>query len=398
MLTGKDGYKKIEVDVNNVPLKELEKVPAEPSDDIKLTISLDLQKYVDNRTKDLRGAVVVLNVNTGEVLSIVSFPSYDVNQFVDGVSSEYWNTLINDEKKPLYNKTTNALYSPGSTFKIAVALAALKNGTDGNKAIDCNGKFVLNKTEFNCWKRKGHGKLNMVQAIEQSCNVYFMNVGVNTGIENIARTASDLGIGDVFDLKTIDFKKGILPTPEWKKKIYNDIWVRGDTANTSIGQGFLYVNPIQLAVMVSRVANGGYPIKPFILFDDIQTRKYNNLLFTMDPLFKKEHVDLVKLGMYEVINSKHGTANWIKLKDKEKYQICGKTGTAQVVAMNFKEELEKNDTLEERFQNHGLFVGFAPFDKPKYGIAVVIEHGGSGSVAAAPVAMDILKFAIDNNI
>ncbi|MDR0571430.1 MAG: penicillin-binding protein 2 [Rickettsiales bacterium] len=400
-LTGKSGYKKIEVNVNNTPLREIEKKTPEAANDIRLTIDINLQKYIFSKVKDKRAGIVVLDIKTGEVLAMVSSPSFNGNQFVDGISNNYWNELLNDPRKPLYNKTITGLYAPGSTFKPIVALAALETDViDEKKTYRCPGKIKLGKIEMSCWvKKHGHGTLNVIEALERSCNVFFINLGINTGINKIFEVASSLGIGENFDLKLNEFRNGVLPNKDWKYKIYKDVWVKGDTANISIGQGFLLVNPLQMAVMVSRIANNGYAIKPYLIYNDVEKQNYNKIVFELDPLFKQKNVDIVKKGMYEVVNGKHGTVSWIKFKNKEKYGIAGKTGTAQVIATNFREEMEEQpEGIEEQFKNHGWFVGFAPFENPKYGIAVLIEHGGGGSVAAAPVAVDILRYAIDNDI
>jgi penicillin-binding protein 2 len=402
-LTGKSGYKKIEVNVNNVPLRVIEKKAPEAANDVRLTIDINLQKFIFGKVKNKRAGIVVLDVKTGEILAMVSSPSFDGNQFVDGISNNYWNELLNNPKRPLYNKTITGLYAPGSTFKPIVALAALETDViDEKKTYNCPGKIKLGKIEMSCWVKKhghGHGKLNVVEALERSCNVFFINLGIDTGVNKIFEVAGSLGIGESFDLKLNEFKNGILPNKDWKYKVYRDIWVKGDTANISIGQGFLLVNPLQMAVMVSRIANGGYPIKPYLIYDDAEKRNYNKIIYDFVPLFKQKNVDIVKKGMYEVVNGKHGTVSWIKFKNKEKYGIAGKTGTAQVIASNFHEEMEEQpEGVEEQFKNHGWFVGFAPFENPKYGVAVLVEHGGSGSVAAAPIAIDVLRYAIDNNI
>lgn len=396
ILNGTSGYKKVEVNVNNIPIREFEKKTAEPANDIKLTIDINIQKYVYEKVKHLRASVVVLDIYTGEILSMISTPSYDGNQFIDGISSEYWNELNTDEKKPMFNKTINALYAPGSTFKPIVALAALEHGWNSKQKYRCNGKYLMKKIEFRCWKKEGHGEMDIIQAITQSCNTFFINLSLDVGINKISEMATNLGFNEVFDLDLPDFKNGILSNPEWKKKIYFDTWVRADTANTSIGQGFLLANPLQLAVVISRIANGGYPIKPFLFYDNEETRGRNTLLFKLNqPIFSEKSYKIVKEGLFNVVNRDRGTASWIRLKNKEKYQICGKTGTAQVINLDFKEEMEKGDRLEEKFKNHGLFIGFTSYDNPRYAISVVIEHGGSGSVAAAPIAIDILRYVSD---
>ncbi|MDR2760894.1 MAG: penicillin-binding protein 2, partial [Rickettsiales bacterium] len=264
VLTGSGGYRKVEVNANNVPLREMEKKLPAPANDMRLTIDINLQQFIFKRMEGKSGGVVVLNVNTGEILAMVSTPSFNGNDFVDGISNEYWNELLNNPQKPLYNKTITGLYSPGSTFKPIVALAALEsNSWNEKKTYVCAGKFKLGKTEFNCWTRHAHGSLNIVEALERSCNPFFINLALSTEINKIFEVAGNLGIGEHFDLNLSEFKDGILPTKDWKYKTLRDVWVKGDTANMSIGHGFLLVNPLQMAVVVSRIANGGYPIKPY---------------------------------------------------------------------------------------------------------------------------------------
>lgn len=399
-LTGKSGYKKIEVNAYNIPIKDIEKDDPEKGNDLKLTIDLRLQKFIYDRVSDMTAAIVVMNVETGEIIALVSTPSFDVNNFVDGISNKEWIELVNNDKKPLYNKTISALYAMGSTFKPVVAIAALENGWDENKKIDCKGSMKISKKlNFRCWKKIGHGKINIVQAIERSCNIFFANLGLFAGVNNIYNVAKELGIGEFFDINLPEYNNGILPNPTWKKEYHNDVWTKGDTINMSIGQGYILANPLQLATMIARIVNNGYPIKPFLVYDS-NLRDYNMSLYNNEPMFKKKNIKIVKKGMFEVINGNYGTAS--KLRTKSNSQISGKTGTAQVISLEAKEKMEKQlkegEKLDEKYQNHGIFVGFAPYEKPKYAISVVIEHGGSGSMSAAPVAVDILRFMIDNNI
>lgn len=405
-LTGKSGYKKTEVNAFNVPIKELEKKESNKGKDIRLTLDLNLQKYIYKRVENLRAGIVVLNVKTGEILSMVSTPSFDTNKFVDGISNDYWSDLINDIKKPMYNKTISALYAMGSTFKPIVSISAMENGWDKDKKIDCSGIMNITKKQlFKCWtwEKHGHGKINIVEAIERSCNIFFANIGLFSGVSNIYNTAKKLGIGEYFNIDLLEYNSGILPNQPWKLKTYGEAWTKGDTINLSIGQGYVLANPLQMAVMVSRIANGGYPVKPVLIYDS-HIKDYNKSLFNLEPMFNKESIEITKLGMFNVINAKKGTAHWTKpKKDKDnKYQISGKTGTAQVISLKMKEKLENDledeEKLEEKFRNHSLFIGFAPFDDPIYGISVVVEHGGGGSITAAPIAVEILKYAIDNNI
>lgn len=398
-ITGKPGFRKLEMNALSIPIREIYTQNSTEGKDIKLTLDFTLQSFIQNRIKDVNGAVIVMNVNTGEILSMVSTPSYDNNKFVEGVSSDYWDKLNTNVAKPLTNKAVSAIYPPGSTFKIITAIAGIENGWQPDKQVECTGELVLNKKRtLHCWKESGHGKLNNISdAIKHSCNIYFARVGLHAGIDNIYKTATDFGFGEKYDIKLLNQKQGIIPNREWKLKTFNDIWVTGDTVNVAIGQGFLTVTPLELVVMTSRIANGGYKVKPYIIANSL-IADHNKLLFTKEPMVKKETLDIVKKGMYKVVNEKGGTAYWTRIKEKG-FEMAGKTGTAQVIAKNKKETMEEeNEELDTKFQNHGLFIAFAPYNNPKYAIVVVVEHGGGGSIAAAPIARDILLFAQENNI
>lgn len=397
-IMGENGYRQLEMNALSIPIREIKVENATEGENIKLTIDFNLQSFIKNRMKDVRGSAIVMNVWTGEILALVSMPSYNNNRFVEGISNQYWTKLSTDEGKPLSNKAISATYPPGSTFKLITAMSALENGWQGDKEIDCNGKLALNKKRtMHCWMEKGHGKINLVEAIKDSCNIYFTKLGLFAGIDNIYKTAKDFGLGEKYNLKLLNIKTGTIPNREWKKKVFNDVWVSGDTVNVAIGQGFLSVTPLELAVMTSRIANGGYKIRPYLIYDS-KMSQYNEELFTRLPMVKKETIDIVKQGMYDVVNTKGGTAYWTRIKQKG-FEMAGKTGTAQVIAKEKKDMMEEENTeIETKFQNHGLFIAFAPYDKPKYAVVVVVEHGNSGSGVAAPIAKDILLYAQKNKI
>lgn len=397
-LTGKAGLKKMEMNALSIPIREVYSENSTEGKDIKLTIDFELQNFVRERLKDTMGTVIVMNVRTGEILSMVSMPSYDTNKFVEGISTDYWNELNSDPFKPLNNKAVSAIYPPGSTFKLITAIAALENGWSEDNIVDCRGRLVLNrKRTLHCWKESGHSKLDLVNAIKNSCNVYFTKLGLFAGIDNIYKTATDFGLGEKFEIKLQNQKTGNIPNREWKKKTFDDVWVSGDTVNVSIGQGFLTSTPLELLVMTARIANGGYKIKPYIISNS-RIADENKELFDGEPMVRNDTIELVKRGMYSVVNEKGGTAYWTRIKEPG-FEMSGKTGTAQVIAKERKDDMEKTtDGLEKKYQNHGLFIAFAPFEEPKYAIVVVAEHGGGGSIAAAPIAKDILLFAQKNNI
>lgn len=397
-IMGENGYRQLEMNALSIPIREIKVENATEGDNIKLTIDFNLQRFIKSRMQDVRGSAIVMNVWTGEILALVSMPSYNNNRFVEGISNQYWTKLSTDEGKPLSNKAISATYPPGSTFKLITAMSALENGWQGDKEIDCNGKLALNKKRtMHCWMEKGHGKINLVEAIKDSCNIYFTKLGLFAGIDNIYKTAKDFGLGEKYNLKLLNIKTGTIPNREWKKKVFNDVWVPGDTVNVAIGQGFLSVTPLELAVMTSRIANGGYKIRPYLIYDS-KMSQYNEELFTRLPMVKKETIDIVKQGMYDVVNTKGGTAYWTRIKQKG-FEMAGKTGTAQVIAKEKKDIMEEeNAEIETKFQNHGLFIAFAPYEHPKYAVVVVVEHGNSGSGVAAPIAKDILLYAQKNKI
>jgi penicillin-binding protein 2 len=397
ILTGQPTYRKIEVNALNQIIGEIFTEQGKNGKDIRLTLDLELQKLVEKKIKDNSGSVILMDVKSGEILSMYSSPSFDTNKLNNVIDADYWNSLTNNRFKPLINKAISSTYPPGSTFKLITAIAALENGFDPNKTINCRGSVVLNsKRTLHCWRGHGHGKLeNITEAIKHSCNIYLSEVGVFAGIENIHKTATKFGFGEKFNLELKDVNSGIVPNREWKRKRYNDVWVVGDTINVSIGQGFLTATPLELVVMTARIANGGFPVKPFIIYNS-PTRDYNNSLLSSDPITSKEILDIVKEGMYKVVNEKGGTAYPFRIKDK-KFEMAGKTGTTQLISRETMDGFIKNNDEQRttRFRHHGLFVAFAPYDDPKYAIVVVIEHGNSGS-NGAPIARDILEYAVEN--
>jgi len=383
-LRGKYGVKYVEVNVHEVPLRTLSvKQPIDGSR-INLTIDFGLQKFVTERIKNDVASVVVMDVKTGEILSYVSSPSFDANNFVEGISKDYWKQLNEDPKKPLNNKPISALYPPGSTFKLMVALGALESGYNPANRVYCNGSYQLGKRTFHCWQEKGHGSLDLVGAIMNSCNVYFYTLANQIGYEKFTEISKRFGFGEKFDISLYGAKSGMVPSDEWKRKTFNQPWVKGDTLNTAIGQGNVLSTPLQLAVVASRIANGGVPIKPYLVRNSNIFKQYDAL--KNDPIVDRNYLKLVQEGMRKVVNEPGGTAYGKRILTQG-FEMAGKTGTSQVIS---KREKEMTKSESENNANHAIFIGYAPVHDPKYAVSVVVEHGKSGSMAAAPIAKDIL--------
>jgi len=390
-LRGMAGVKRMEVNAYGLAVRELSREESVEGKDIKLTLDKRIQEFAGKRLKGLSGCVVVMNVDNGEIVSFVSSPGFNPNEFTYGISQEYWQDLTTNDRKPLINKVLSNQYPPGSTFKLVVALAALKDGYDPNKRIHCPGYMELGRTRFHCWKKEGHGKLDLKQAIMHSCNTYFYNISKSLGIDKIEEMAKKFGFGQQVGIPLTGEKAGLLPSRKWKKKKYNVSWQQGDTLNVGIGQGYMLATPMQLAVMTSRIASGSY-VSPTLIANDIigPTFDMGNIFPKMD--IPKRHMNLLRDGMKNVVNVPGGTAYGSRIQTKG-LSMAGKTGTSQVISKKGLENIKDKITPEEleKTKNHALFVGYGPIEKPKYSIAVVIEHGGGGSKAAAPVARDIME-------
>lgn len=385
-LRGKYGVKYVEVNSHGISVRTLSvKTPVEGSK-IHLTIDRRLQKFVTERIKDEVASVIVMDVKTGEILSYASSPTFNPNNFVEGVSSQYWKELNEDPKKPLTNKPISALYPPGSTFKLMVAMAGLESGFNPNHKVHCSGKYQSGRRAFHCWKEGGHGTLDLMGGIKNSCNVYFFTLANQIGIEKISEMAKRFGYGEKFDISLYGGRAGNVPSDEWKRKVFKQPWVGGDTLNTAIGQGFVLATPLQMALVTARIANGGVPIKPYLVRNHNIHKQYDSL--KSEPLIKDAYVKFVQEGMNRVVNEAGGTA-YGKRIDIKGFEMAGKTGTSQVVSKR-ENEMSKAESAINANQNHAIFVGFAPVGNPKYSISVVVEHGKSGSGAAAPIAKDIM--------
>ncbi|MEO0413074.1 MAG: penicillin-binding protein 2 [Pseudomonadota bacterium] len=395
-LRGQAGTQRVEVNARGRMVREVAREEPATGAELRLTLDQRLQSYAAKRMGEESAGIVVMDVDSGEVRALVSTPAYDPNDFVDGISYTNWSALLADPRKPLINKALSGQYPPGSTFKMIVALAALEAGQITRETTHyCGGRFRLGNQRFHCWKRGGHGKLDLAGAIAQSCDVYFYEIAKELGQARIADMARRFGFGQRFDLPIPGEKTGLVPTPEWKKRARGVNWVGGDTINISIGQGALLATPLQLATMTSRLVNGGKAVTPKLVLaptPEVQTQNEE----VSAPLASPEHMETIKQAMIAVVNSKRGTARASALP-KSLGQMGGKTGTAQVRRISEEERASgvlDNDVLAWRERDHALFVGFAPADTPRYAVAVLVQHGGGGSAVAAPVASDILREAL----
>lgn len=391
-LRGKGGNLKLEVNAVGRIMKEIEREDGESGKPLNLTIDSRLQQKAYELFGENSGAAVLMDVNSGEILTFISMPPYDSNDFVQGVSQDLYNVLLYDEKQPLINKAIAGRYSPGSTFKMMVALAALDAGViNKDTRVGCNGKINFGNHLFHCWKKQGHGALNVVEALQHSCDVFFYEVAHRVGIDKIAAMARRFGLGTQTALKFDDEKAGVIPDKAWKLTNLGESWQGGETLIAGIGQGYVLTTPIQLAVMTARIANGGKMVEPSLT--SVSSRKIAKY---KDMGINPAHMALIKEGMCSVVNRPGGTALMSAFDYKGK-KMCGKTGTTQVKRITMKERqtgIVRQEDTPWKYRNHALFVGYAPHDNPKYAVAVLVEHGGGGSSVAAPIASKLLKEAL----
>lgn len=338
------------------------------------------------------GAVVVMDIHTGDVRVMVSNPSFDPNLFSNPLSVRDWKRLNEHPRTPLLNRVTSGLYAPGSTFKMVVVAAALEAGVISTKTrFECSGGFDFGDTTFHCWNKRGHGTINVVQALEQSCDIYLYQIALKTGIDRIHNMALRLGLGDITGIGLPGEKTGIIPHRSWKMESRGAVWTPGETVIAGIGQGFVLTTPLQLAVMTARIANGKYAVTPRLQPDD---KPVEFAPLEISPAI----IRVLREGMRAVTNGRLGTARKYDIKD---VGMAGKTGTVQVKRIT-KEQRKKGivDNIDRPWKerDHALFVGYAPFDSPRYAISIVVEHGGSGSSMAAPIAKDIMSYVLKQDI
>jgi penicillin-binding protein 2 len=405
-LRGKRGGKQVEVSALGRVARVLKTVDATPGSNIFLTIDEALQNKAESLLEGSVGAAVAMDPQNGEILAMVSSPAFDPNSFVTGMSTDEWEALRTNPDKPLTNKVIQAEYPPASVYKIVMAMAGLEEGIiDEETVINCPGAYHFGGRDYRCWRWKygGHGDVGIVQALAQSCDVFFYKVGEQLGVDTIAWYATACGLGETTGIDLDHEASGLIPTSSWKKRRFNEIWMPGETLNISIGQGYNLVTPLQALCLTAAVGNGGQRYEPQIV-QSIKTAE-GEVLYEAEPVLQgrlpvsRQTLDIVKQGLREVVAGAHGTAHAI---DMPEVSISGKTGTAQVVSR--KEVPEEADTESEEadteegeteeateLKDHAWFVAYAPSDQPRIAVAVIVEHGEHGSSAAAPIAGEIIK-------
>jgi len=396
VLRGESGKLKVEVNAVGRIVREWPdpKDVAKHGNDVWLTLDAELQRYGAELFEEDSGGLVVIDVITGELRTLLSMPSYDGNLFVSGLTQEDMKQLNSDERRPQYNKVLSGGYPPASTFKMVVMLAALDSGLiDPKDKVFCVGKLRSGNRNFHCWKRRGHGAMNMRDALKNSCDVYFYDLAQTIGIDKIADMGRRLGLGQIFDIGIAGVKAGIVPDEDWKQRKLGAAWRGGDTFNASIGQGFVLTTPLQLAVMAGRIANGAQALVPNLIIGN-PLAELNDL--SIDP----SHIDYVREAMWSVCEEPGGTAyrhNGLGIKG---LQMAGKTGTGQVRGISASERrdrIRKNKELPWKLRDHSVFVGFAPYTAPRFAVACLVEHGGSGAKRAASISRAILRRVLERD-
>ena len=346
--------------------------------DLKLTIDIDLQIEAENNLRDLAGAVVALDARTGAVLALASSPAFNPNQFVRGIDSKDWKRLIKDRRKPLLNRAIQSQYAPGSTFKIITAIAALEEGIiDKNTKVYCSGSTMFGRL-FKCWKKDGHGSVDLHKAIVESCDVYFYEVGKKIDIDILSQYAFGYGLGQATGIGLEGEVSGIVPTRRWKEEVKGERWYKGETLNTVIGRGYLSVTTLQIASMMAAVVNGGILYEPYLIMGSGNAVRADSM-----KKVSPAHIKLIKDALHGVVSEKKGTGQIIR---SELVSIGGKTGTTQVVSGG-----SNTEDIPEKFRDHAWFVAFAPVEDPRIVVSVFVEHGGHGSTAAAPIAGKLIE-------
>jgi penicillin-binding protein 2 len=391
-LRGERGGRQVEVNANGQVVRVLQTVPARNGHDVFLTIDSRLQQRAEELLRDSAGAAVALDPNTGEILALASSPAFDQNDFITGLSRDKWNALVNNPLRPLENKAIQGEYPPASTYKIITAMAGLQEGViTESDTLFCPGFYHFGNRNYRCWRRGGHGSVDMIRAIAESCDVYFYQVGQRLGIDRLAWYAKAAGLGSRTGIELDHEGNGLVPSAAWKKKRTGIPWQPGETLSVAIGQGFNLVTPLQMAVFSASVGNGGLRYRPTLVRKvvswDGRTVLENTPRLAGRLPVSAATLERVQKGMWEVVQGERGTARIARLKETD---VSGKTGTAQVVNRETVEEREEGDKVHH-YKDHAWFIAYAPSENPRVAIAVIVEHGEHGSSAAAPVARELIK-------
>ena len=355
-----------------------------PEKNVKTNLIFEIQSKVMGEFKNINGAAVVIDCETGGVNCLASSPSFNNNEFSNGVSNQKWNQLLNNEFNPLLNRSIAGLYSPGSTYKLITALFALENmNIDVKKEVLCTGHIQFGNRKFHCWKKEGHGKVNLHNAIKKSCDCYFYDLAKRIDIDELSNFSKKFTIGNKSGIDIPNELSGIMPNRMWKKKNRSEKWQKGETLNTVIGQGFVLSTPLQIALMTARIATGN-KITPSIIYSKKTTFEKLDI--------SKESLRFIRESMFSVVNNFEGTA--FKSRLSAKYKMAGKTGTSQVRKISLEERetgVLKNEELNYKLRDHSIFTAYAPYNSPKFAISIVAEHMGNGSKVAAPIAKRIME-------
>jgi penicillin-binding protein 2 len=391
-LRGKRGGRQVEVNVKGQVVRVLKTVDAQPGLNLHMTIDLPLQKRAEELLFDKTGAVVAMDPNNGDILVMASSPAYDQNEFVSGLSHDQWNALISNPNRPMENKVVQAEYPPASTYKIVTAIAALEEGhIDETTTVYCPGHMAFGDRVFRCWKKGGHGEVDIYRALAESCDVYFYQAGLAVGVDKLAEYARACGLGSPTGIRLDKEAKGLIPTSNWKRMRLGIPWQKGETLNVAIGQGYNLSTPLQMLVLIAAIGNGGTRYEPQFVkqlstADGLTVQEFQPVIKgQMD--FSAETMAIVKRGLWEAVNGARGTARGIRQKQ---ISISGKTGTAQLVARKETNGDEPEEELDAMHLPHAWFVAFAPSENPQIAVAVIVEHGEHGSTAAAPIAKEII--------
>ena len=428
-LIGTNGVQRYEVNAYGKRINQIDHIDGKKGKNIHLTIDTEIQKFCNELLADRAGSISVMDIYTGEIIAMSSSPTFDSNLFLYGIAYDAWNKIIKNPLKPLTNKTVSGLYSPGSTIKPIVALSALENNVvSPNFKVNCTGKMEMYGQTYHCWKKKGHGVVNLRDAIKQSCDTYFYEIARKLGVDRLNITSKRFGLGStVLNGVFGNEKNGLVPSTQWKKDKYGKNWVLGETIITGIGQGYIQVTPLQLCLMTAQLANGGYKIYPKIVVDknqdsielikakmeanslkdektttsliDVGEGFFNKKEKNHDRLYRnQENINFILDAMFGSTNEIRGTSYSSRIKDS-KYQFAGKTGTSQVKRITERARELDLKTIDIPYdeRDHALYIAFGPYKNPRYAVSIIIEHGGSGSSTAAPLAKKLFRLIMDRH-